>query len=753
MSIFNKRNVDHFVSNGAKNKPEWYITTFDTLSSIAVGNGDKDHLDKIDKIVRSNIDKKDYNSFLNPFNFKEDRNKRLPGEVRNFDIIMSNVRKFIGEYITSYQEFHVISALPDEDNEMLDAINDLAYDLLSKKAMAQIKGEMGAESYANVDVAGEVNAFKLRYKDLRSLNAHDMLEYLRFKTKDAYIYAKAYTNWILYGRYFILHGVEDNDVQKEVLNVLNCYPIYNDEDFVEDYDGFYYTSNKTIQQIIANYHNHLDDRDLGYLRTLQEHSNGKVSADNPILLLGPNKNVENAIEGSIDTTAFAKNLGDIETGCLFYKGFKQVRIVKNVDILGNEFEVEVDADYTLDPSIGDIDSHIEYYPTVYVQYRFGSKHKGIYTKPVEYPVQRHMINNARVVKLPVTGKVGIFPFFPNHSIPYILHPFQVTVNLLHLIRERAILTSKGRIGIIPKELLGAEDNDQENQIYNMIVAKTLFAEVENIPNLATVIQSIREINLSDSDYITLLDTLIANTIELANNTIDMNRQRAGNTYASDGKGVNEEAVARVSMGSALINIIFDISRCNDYEADIDFSKVAWINGEKGKYITTDKQVKFFEVNPIAHTETEFGVFVTNSVEYNMQKRAIKEYAFSLGQNGTMAEDAMLDIITNNGISKLKEIVLIAKTARDKKESDQFQQQQETQKYVSDQAAAVEQARMDHERWKESNKSMTDLLVKEVDIELKRMENAQQDKNNQVMENINRYKQSLQTLMSVGKKNN
>ena len=49
--------------------------------------------------------------------------------------------------------------------------------------------------------------------------------------------------------------------------------------------------------------------------------------------------------------------------------------------------------------------------------------------------------------------------------------------------------------------------------------------------------------------------------------------------------------------------------------------------------------------------------------------------------------------------------------------------------------------------------MTDLLVKEVDIELKRMENAQQDKNNQVMENINRYKQSLQTLMSVGKKNN
>ena len=187
--------------------------------------------------------------------------------------------------------------------------------------------------------------------------------------------------------------------------------------------------------------------------------------------------------------------------------------------------------------------------------------------------------------------------------------------------------------------------------------------------------------------------------------------------------------------------------------DIDFSKVAWINGEKGKYITTDKQVKFFEVNPIAHTETEFGVFVTNSVEYNMQKRAIKEYAFSLGQNGTMAEDAMLDIITNNGISKLKEIVLIAKTARDKKESDQFQQQQETQKYVSDQAAAVEQARMDHERWKESNKSMTDLLVKEVDIELKRMENAQQDKNNQVMENINRYKQSLQTLMSVGKKNN
>ena len=116
MSIFNKRNVDHFVSNGAKNKPEWYITTFDTLSSIAVGNGDKDHLDKIDKIVRSNIDKKDYNSFLNPFNFKEDRNKRLPGEVRNFDIIMSNVRKFIGENLQEHR------ALALGMNQLADAL-------------------------------------------------------------------------------------------------------------------------------------------------------------------------------------------------------------------------------------------------------------------------------------------------------------------------------------------------------------------------------------------------------------------------------------------------------------------------------------------------------------------------------------------------------------------------------------------------------------------------------------------------------
>ena len=753
MSIFNKRNVDHFVGSAVKNKPDWYISTFDVLSSLAVSNSDKDHLDRIDKLIRSSIDRKDYNAFLNPFNFKEDRNKRLPGEVRNFDIILSNVRKFIGEYVTSYQEFHVISSLPDEDNEMLDAINDMAYELLSKKALAQIRGEMGAESDANIDVANEINTFKLRYKDLRSLNAHDMLEYIRSNTNDAYLYAKAYTNWILYGRYFILHGLEDNDIQKEVLNVLNCYPIYNDEDFVEDYDGFYYTSNKSIQQIIANYHNYLDEKDLGYLKILQQNSNGTVANDVPIILLGPNKNVEQAFGNDTDTTAFAKNLGDIETGCLYYKGFKEVRIVKSVDILGNEFETEVDINYQLDPSIGDVESHIEYYPTVYVQYRFGSKHKGVYTKPIEYPVQRHLINNARVVKLPITGKVGIFPFFPNHSIPNVLYPFQVTVNLLHLIRERAILTSKGRIGIIPKELLGSEDADQEGQIYNMLVSKTLFADTENITNLATVIQAVREINLSDSEYITLLDNLIANTVELANNTIDMNRQRAGNTYASDGKGVNEEAVARVSMGSALINIVFDISRCRDYQADIDFSKVAWVDGKKGKYVTTDKQIKFFEVNSIAHPETEYGVFVTNSVEYSMQKKAIKEYAFSLGQNGTMGEDVMMDIVTNNGISKLKEIVLLAKTARDKKESDQFKQQQETQKYVSDQAAAVEQARMDHERWKESNKSMTDLLVKEVDIELKRMDNAQQDKNNQVMENINRYKQSLQTLMSVGKKNN
>ena len=750
MTIFDKKSIDHFKSNAHKQTPEWYISTYNTFTSIALSH-DHTEIDTIHNLIHAHIDKKEFDAFMNPFNFKEARHKNIPGKYRNYDLIMKNLRKFIGEYITSFQEFHIVSKLPNEDNEILEAANELAYKLLSKRAMAQIQQVAGGatDPNANTNIAAEVDNFKSKWKDNRVINDYNMLEYIKAFSRDSYLYSQCYMHWITYGSYFIEHRIYRDDVEKNVWHPKDTYPVINDADFVEDYEAIYHKGSKSLTQILSQYGDILSERDKTYLKSIENNSSTSSTTGSSTKMIEGLYNGIKAMPNSLDDVAdFTSNISSIECGTLYYKGFNEIQILKHVDVLGNELEVEVDIDYELNPTIGDISLTKDFIPLVFAQYRFGSKAHGVYTKPIELAVQRQMINNSGIVKLPVTGKIHIFPNFPNHSIPKILYPFQVTVNLLEMAKERAIITSQGKIAIIPKEMLGSNEVDQEEEMYNMLVLKKLFPVMENISNIGTVINSLRDIDLSDTAYVQMLSDLVIMTKEAANDAIDMNRQREGKTFSSDGKGSNEQAVEQASIGSAVINDTFDMSRCKDYEADIDFSKVAWINGKKAKFMTSDRQRAFFEVNPIAHAETEYGAFATTSFEYVKQKKAILDYAFALGQSGKADEDTMLDMITNNNISKLKEILQISKYLRQAREDAQFKQEQDTRKQESDNNVKIAEMASEDFKWKENQSNLTDLLVKQVDLDIKELDMLQSDKDNDVLKNLQERKQELQTQINI-----
>lgn len=63
----------------------------------------------------------------------------------------------------------------------------------------------------------------------------------------------------------------------------------------------------------------------------------------------------------------------------------------------------------------------------------------------------------------------------------------------------------------------------------------------------------------------------------------MTPQRYGEIANSAGKGVTDEAVIRGSMGSVIIEFIFDKMRERDYQAEMDYTKLAWIDGLNTSY--------------------------------------------------------------------------------------------------------------------------------------------------------------------------
>ena len=72
----------------------------------------------------------------------------------------------------------------------------------------------------------------------------------------------------------------------------------------------------------------------------------------------------------------------------------------------------------------------------------------------------------------------------------------------------------------------------------------------------------------------------------------MTPQRYGEIANSAGKGVTEQAIIRGSMGSVIVEFMFDYMREHDYARDMDYSKLAWIDGLRTSYkTTTDTSIK------------------------------------------------------------------------------------------------------------------------------------------------------------------
>jgi hypothetical protein len=113
----------------------------------------------------------------------------------------------------------------------------------------------------------------------------------------------------------------------------------------------------------------------------------------------------------------------------------------------------------------------------------------------------------------------------------------------------------------------------------------------------------------------------------------MNPQRYGDIDTSAGKGTTEEAIVRSSMGSVIIFTMFEKFLEKEYLADLEYSKVAYINGKKGSYTDNDGNTKFLDLDIDKHILANYGLHVVSSVTQNEKKRKLENLAFAAAQNG------------------------------------------------------------------------------------------------------------------------
>ena len=676
------------VPNSRKKEADWYAACCDWVIAQGQNNRDSSQLEIKYGILQGKIPDEFYKKILNPYNATNEKYKRFPATMRNYDLMKGIIRRYVSEYIKNPHDF-IVGA---NNAEVVLARNaklrqELAV-IVQQKIAARI--QQSYQDWVNggndpqqfnpqtaLDVEAFVQEFNENYIDDISAQGQQILNVIKDITEDTLFYARAYFDFVTFGETYTYTDIVGDKIVKRVVSPRDAFPVNTDNIFREDDDMFAERRKLTYQQIIDEFDEYLDDKQKEFLETYY----AKHSANAPMELAF---NVYESYFPDVckkyskeDRELFKKepnmmrdNNPDLyDVWHVVWRGEVRRCIVTYVNEVGLiDTRIEED-DYELSPSTGDISLDYIYEPQVYECTRIGTRNDAI------YPYGARAIAFNRKGKLPYNGINELLPGFGKFSIVDIVTPYQVFYNIVAYHREMTLAKNKLNILMMAKSLLGVKP---EETIYKMLADGVLYIDDTNDQGMLRA-QQVRILQTNIGDYLNQLGNLLVEIKQAASEQVDMTPQRYGEIANSAGKGVTEEAVMRGSMGTVIIEFMMDCMRERDYNRDMDYTKLAWIDGLDTSYRDVDGNLKYISLDVDKHIYADYIIKAKNSIKEQDKLRQLQQYAFSAAQNG----DNMMAIAAIEGDNVATITKLIKKYQEQKdaheKEVQQLEQQIEQMK--------------------------------------------------------------------------
>ena len=705
---FPKQQVDA----AAKAKPDWYANSIDYIIGLGLSLNDRTETETMLNVLHGDLPQEFYKKTLNPYNATNERFKRFPATLRNYDIMSDIIRRYIGEYFKGTHDFAVGANNPDIVFERNQALKEKVmqaaqqafqqeFERKYKEAVEQAQSQgQSPESINPQEVMPDpeefIAKFNQDYIDRESKQGQDILNYIRDLTNDAQIYLTAFFNYCSLGECYTYTELRGNKIIKECVPAIEAFPIPNNQFMVEDHDMFARRIMMSYNQILDTFEDDLTDKDKSYLNDLY---NTSASASTKVVQLGWNQlfekypdvcgkftDEERKLYKPQPLTPSDNNSNLYEVWHVVWKGFARQGILTYTNQLGFQEQRIVEEDYEFNPEAGDIDIEWKYKTQVYEGYRIGTRYNGI------YPVKARPILYERKGKLPYNGIQELLPYFGKFSIIQIITPFQVLRNIISYHQEMVIAKNKMLILLLPKSLVASETEDA---IYRMAADGVL--PIDDEEDAAGVkMQNIRLLNANMGQYITELSNLNEAIKQEARELVDMNAQRYGQIAQSAGASTTQNAISQSSTGSVLIFQIFDLLRCADYNRDLDFAKCAYIEGLETSYIdkTTGKK-HYLSLDVNSFVNSDYSTTVRNNGKEMDKIQQLKQWAFSAAQNGDL-ESALAAIQGDNVAAISDNIRQFSEIRRQHEEQmkqmDQAIQEQANQMKLQEISAKGEQDR-------------------------------------------------------------
>ena len=677
------------VSAAEKAKPEWFANSVDYVIAAGMAAKGTNDIDEQLSILHGEMPSQYYKKTLNPYNVTNEKWTYFPATLRNYDIMNGVIRRFVGEYIKNPHDFIVSANNPEiimsKNARLREQLRPIIEQQIAdriKAAAQQAQNEGQDMSQFNpqqaVDIPAFIKEFNENYIDDQSEQGQHILDAIQDITKDTLLYAQAYFDFVSLGECYTHTEIVGNNLIKRVVDPGDAYPVPNDNFFVEDFDMFAERRRLTYQQIIDMFDDLLDENEKKFLNSYYG-KYGYGADDSGLLTYDKYHNyfvdvcnkfpkVERDLFKQSPIRIRDLNTNLIDVWFVNWRGMAK-RGILTTQSNGFVTQMIVEEDYVMQE--GDISLEWVWEPQVYEAVRIGGRYDAI------YPIKARPIAYNRDGKLSYNGIMEVLPRFGKFSIIKIMTPYQVLRNIFYYHREMVIATNKLNILLIAKSLLGSQPDDT---IYRMVATGVLPIDDEDDSSMLRT-QQIRMLSASNNDYIVQLTQLIQSIEEEAKNQVDMTAQRYGEISNSAGKGVTDEAIMRGSMGSVIIEYVFDMFRETDYARDMDYSKLAWIDGLQTSYKDGEGNIKYLSLDVNSHLYSSYLIKAKQSVKEKEKLDQIKQFAFSAAQNGNM--DMAIASIAGDNVASVKKLIMKYQNIAREHEQQMEQMKQQTEQMIQE----------------------------------------------------------------------
>ena len=738
------------VSASEKDKPAWYQNCIDYVIDAGLSFNDRTDTERKLQILHGNIPDEFYKKTLNPYNAENEKYKRFPATMRNYDIMSDIIRRYVSEYFKGIHEFIVGANNPEivlkkniKLKEEIAIMAQQAFKQEFEKRWAEMQQQAQQQGTpveqlnpqeAMPDPEQFLKDFEDNYIDDESKQGQDLLDYIRSITEDTLIYLSAFFNYCSLGECYTYSDIRGNTIHKENIPVLEAYPIPNSNFFIEDHDMFAHRMLMSYNQIIDMFDEVLSKEDREFLD--RYYSTTNASNTHTQFLYSQyfeafpaacekfgEKERELFRNESVQIAADNNNL--FEVWHVVWRGEARQGILTYVNEMGFTTTRVVEENYQLNPEAGDINIDWAYEPQVYEGYRIGTRWTGV------YPIKARPIAYQRNGKLPYNGIMEVLPMFGKFSIIELITPFQIMRNIISYHREMVIAKNKMLILLLPESLIAG---DEEDKIYKMAADGTLIVNDEE-DNTGQKMAQVRLLNANLGDYINQLSQLIEQIKMDARELVDMNMQRYGEIAQSAGSTTTQEAIARSSMGSVIIVAMFDEMRKHDYQRDLDFGKLAYADGLQTTFFDDKHNRRYLSLDVNSYIMSEYGILVKNEQKELDKINQLRQWAFSAAQNGDL--DMAIAAITGENVTQIKATVEKFMELKRKHETDMQQAEQMLKQEELQNKLAEIQAKGEEDRKTQELKYQYELQMKYLDVDMSLLapgeESAARDRLSQLSE--------------------